>query len=499
MADEDWQFYVSRKFCWFVEWAYLEGSKREWFRKALGLDWAVKNYKILDGDEYYPNKDAEEYSKFLEDNFRSDSEFFKRFAEKEYGIVANLQNTTAMLLKENLKNKSNKQLADLLMEHIQAYLPICTVGMARPDDFLENKAKEVLKEVLLEKEKNTRNLEEYFKAIITNSRILQYTEEPLDLLRVAAAIQESQNRDLFDRSIEEIKANLPSEIKQLLLRHLEKYSWLKAPTFIQKLAYSPDDIILRLKHLVINENCNGRIKEILNLRNKNEKDFLDLKDQLDFSKEDLNLIEATREFIYLRTYTTEEADSSFFKIRAFLFPEMEARLGLKDNELIHFGGYEIINFLNSDEKPTQGELNKRKEAFAIIIENEKINVMFGHNALKLKEKHTIEKPAQKKLTGAIANKGKATGLARILLSHTEVGKVNKGDILIASMTTPDYIIAMEKAAAFVTDEGGITCHAAIISRELGVPCITGTKIATKVFKDGDKIEVDADNGIVRKL
>ena len=65
------------------------------------------------------------------------------------------------------------------------------------------------------------------------------------------------------------------------------------------------------------------------------------------------------------------------------------------------------------------------------------------------------------------------------------------------MTTPDFVPAMRKAAAIITNEGGITCHAAIVSRELGKPCITGTKIASKVLKDGDMVEVDAEKGIVR--
>jgi len=58
---------------------------------------------------------------------------------------------------------------------------------------------------------------------------------------------------------------------------------------------------------------------------------------------------------------------------------------------------------------------------------------------------------------------------------------------------------MQRAAAFVTDEGGITCHAAIVAREMKKPCVIGTKIATKIFKDGDIVEVDADKGIVRKI
>ena len=78
-------------------------------------------------------------------------------------------------------------------------------------------------------------------------------------------------------------------------------------------------------------------------------------------------------------------------------------------------------------------------------------------------------------------------------------RVKQGDILAASMTTPDYVSAMKKAKAIITDEGGITCHAAIVSRELGIPCVIGTKIATKALKDGDVVEVDADKGVVKIL
>ncbi len=78
-----------------------------------------------------------------------------------------------------------------------------------------------------------------------------------------------------------------------------------------------------------------------------------------------------------------------------------------------------------------------------------------------------------------------------------MNKVNKEDILVAPMTFPSFILAMEKASAFITDEGGILCHAAIVAREMNKPCIIGTKIATKVLRDGDLVEVDADKGVVK--
>jgi phosphohistidine swiveling domain-containing protein len=105
------------------------------------------------------------------------------------------------------------------------------------------------------------------------------------------------------------------------------------------------------------------------------------------------------------------------------------------------------------------------------------------------------------LKGIVACKGYAKGIARVILSaHSkEAEKLKEGDILVTSMTRPEFINLMKKAAAFVTDEGGISCHAAIVAREMKKPCIIGTKIATKVLHDGDLVEVDTNNDIVKIL
>jgi pyruvate,water dikinase len=92
------------------------------------------------------------------------------------------------------------------------------------------------------------------------------------------------------------------------------------------------------------------------------------------------------------------------------------------------------------------------------------------------------------------------GTVRIIRNPFEdVQNMQQGDVLVAGMTSPEFIIAMKKAVAIVTDHGGITSHAAIVSRELGIPCVVGTKLATQIFKDGDRVEVDAMKGIVKKL
>jgi pyruvate,water dikinase len=100
------------------------------------------------------------------------------------------------------------------------------------------------------------------------------------------------------------------------------------------------------------------------------------------------------------------------------------------------------------------------------------------------------------LKGFGASPGIAGGRARVLRTAAEMGKLKPGEILVTTMTTPDMVPAMAQAAGIVTDEGGMTCHAAIVSRELGVPCIVGSRRATSVLSDGLAITIDGKTGAV---
>ena len=107
--------------------------------------------------------------------------------------------------------------------------------------------------------------------------------------------------------------------------------------------------------------------------------------------------------------------------------------------------------------------------------------------------------AVREIKGASASPGHARGKVRVVLDKKSLSTFLAGEILVTHMTTPDFVPALRKAAAIITDEGGVTCHAAIISRELDKPCVIGTKIATSALRNGDEIEVDADNGVIKIL
>lgn len=147
------------------------------------------------------------------------------------------------------------------------------------------------------------------------------------------------------------------------------------------------------------------------------------------------------------------------------------------------------------------QLKKRREHYCWVIKNKKSEFFIGSEAREVEKRELgqnyVNLAIVKELTGQTACPGIVTGIARVLQRVDECSKVKQGEILVAPMVNPNYSIAMEKAAAFVTDEGGVTCHAVIVSREMNKPCIVGTKIATKIIKDGDEIEVNATTGVVK--
>ena len=156
------------------------------------------------------------------------------------------------------------------------------------------------------------------------------------------------------------------------------------------------------------------------------------------------------------------------------------------------------NEIQRNQTPCIKDLEKRKK-WCILYNND----IYTEDLQKFVKKNNINlsinviNPRAEEFCGAVAFQGLVKGYAKIITRREQIPSLKSNEILIAIMTTPDYIPAMKKAAAFVTDEGGITCHAAIIAREMKKPCIVGTKIATQILHDGDLVEVDADKGVVR--
>ena len=185
--------------------------------------------------------------------------------------------------------------------------------------------------------------------------------------------------------------------------------------------------------------------------------------------------------------------------------ELKQRYKIKKSDLRAYDFKEIKELIIFGKKISPDKISSRKKGFLKHLINGKIKTYEGIKAVEILDSLVKKKEEVKELKGTIASKGYSVGKAVILsYCHSEehsvkIKNMKKGDIIITEMTRPNILTACKNAGAIVTDEGGITCHAAIIAREMKKPCIIGTKIATKVFKDGDLVEVDANKGVVKKL
>jgi len=148
-------------------------------------------------------------------------------------------------------------------------------------------------------------------------------------------------------------------------------------------------------------------------------------------------------------------------------------------------------------KNIEKQYNGQPQDIEWAEEKGKIYITQTRAVTVLEKKSGREVTGRKELIrGTGVSPGTGAGPVKVIKDMSELDKVMQGDVLVTEMTSPDYVPAMEKSAAIITDKGGSTCHAAIVSRELGIPCIVGTERATQIFRDGEMVTVDATKGIV---
>lgn len=157
---------------------------------------------------------------------------------------------------------------------------------------------------------------------------------------------------------------------------------------------------------------------------------------------------------------------------------------------------EIYYYLKNGKLPNEKILEERYKNTCLIFDNKNEVILTGNKVDEV-EKIIFKEEESDIIKGQTAYPGKVKGTVRVVLDPSKSKHFNNEDILVTGMTRPEYLSLMKKSSAFITDAGGILSHAAIVARELKKPCIIGTQIATKVLKDGDIVEVDADKGIVK--
>lgn len=184
-----------------------------------------------------------------------------------------------------------------------------------------------------------------------------------------------------------------------------------------------------------------------------------------------------------------------------LFNRIAELMKINYQQFIYLTYDEIMNWFKKDiDIPTANILEKRTESYSLYLKNGKIFLYIDKNKYpSVEDARAGIDPRSKVLKGNVAYKGKIRGRVKLIINTEDISRIEKGDILVAKMTRPEMIVGLEKASAFVTDQGGMLSHAAIVSREMKKPCIVGTKFATEILKEGELVEVDANTGTIRRL
>jgi len=282
--------------------------------------------------------------------------------------------------------------------------------------------------------------------------------------------------------IENIKASL-RKIKrcekkdELIKNHLKKFGWILTSYNIIK-TYNKKDVLCELKEI------NGKV----------------IGHSIPIKAQQNNLLRGLQIGIFMRNRIKELSQQLWFYINPIAI-EISKDLIISRDDFFQLTPDEAIESMKKAEcQVMKSEIKKRKNGFICGILNNKEILISGKISDSLYTYfNKIDNKKIHQIKGVTACRGIVKGIINIIMSYHDFNKFNEGDILVTSMTTPDYIILMKKACAFITDEGGLSCHAAIVAREMNKPCIIGTKIATKVLKDGDLVEVDANKGVVKIL
>ncbi len=256
-----------------------------------------------------------------------------------------------------------------------------------------------------------------------------------------------------------------------------------------------------IKDLIKSSELEYNLKKIKTEKKELKKKIRKAKKKLKLSREDEYFFDLAREIIFLKGFRKEIMVCSFYLISK-LCKVVSKKHFIPKNLLGFLTRRELREHLMKKIPFNQKELLKRSKLMTVVSDVNGDKVFFGEKARKKFHELVVREKVSKKknqLNGQIASPGLIKGKVKIVNSIEEMDKLFEGEILVSLATQPELVPAMKRSAGIVTEQGGMTCHAAIVSRELNKPCVVGVQKATEYLKDNDLIELDAYHGIIRIL
>ncbi len=413
----------------------------------------------------YLNSDLKRLWLIIKKKIAADSRYLEKIKGKQKNIIKKCEKAFKQIGNLDLKKINQSDLINLLRQTDKAFTDSLTI--AHIIEPISIQIEKEFKNELLKTVGPVKEFNQYYSLLTTPGELSFFSQEEKELRALAGLPLDKR--------------------KRALIRHCHKYFWLRnsyaGPKYLNE-----DDFIKRLKGF-------KKEKRVNNIGRKN---ILIKKLKLKHSlKEKIKIID-------FASVWQDERKADILRGITYLgkvVDELARRTRVRRDLLYYLGCREILNIKSlEDIKSFKEKLIARQRNTFILMQSEKEIISLPEDSqriLLLKQK-LIKKQSKQNgaIHGSIANTGTAVGRVSICRGIESLSKVRQGDVLVTSMTRPEFMPALKKAVAVITDEGGITCHAAIVARELNIPAVIGTKIATKILRDGMMVEVKGNHGIV---
>ena len=487
MHSGKWRIKPSSQLPIFIRFMINSSFNKEAANKAE-INTVLCNRTFLNHMMYWKAAEYNRFEKEIIDHLKKDDGWFERYCRRELKECEFLYGKGLKLKKIDWRKKSDAELKKYLTDILDKYRSLACAWYAQYplDEYFEGAIEKKLMEYISSGDSDFRKLVLVFT---DPEKATEVSQERMALLKIA---------EVFLKKGEALN-KLSDKSKSAIEKHLNRYAYINRGLATSK-PYSFEDILKRLKE--IKKQIDGGVKFKDTLYSASEKKVEDeyksalkkIKPKADF----LKLIKKAKHHSYLRNRRVEAFFNADFGA-SFLYFEIARRANFNPDEIMEITDEEMFGALEGKALPDKKEMALRHKDYAMIVRNSKTKLITDPEEIKELEKiYFVDTVKVEEIKGRVACMGGIIrGKAKVCLDKKDISKVKKGDILVAQFTTPDFVVAMEKAVAIVADQGGLSSHAAIVSRELGVPCVMDTKNGTRIIHDNDLIEVNAKTGVIK--
>ncbi len=474
-----------------VLWRYftIYGHSTKYFKELFGVNCGLDHVKCIDHQTFLRIDEFNNLECFLSENISEDPYYFDTFYDVCMGKCENHLSVCKDISRHTQKWEElpTEIISSLFEKYHQSNLSAIPLryGYFIVDKILQKRVEELLVPTIKQITKKT------LQEIIYPRHLDFSTKELQSILKIVGKCQQNsklKNTLLNKISLENLTQIISQypEIYAQIKHHIKDFAWVGCVRYIgepYRLEHILEMIRERLALDVEQELCYMQADRDTRILASDEFKKLSPNSYHNY------LLDTFSRYAFLRNYRMDIFYIADHFVRPLL-KEICHRLTLVWDNFICLTAEEIAFALSGKLQLQPNDISARKTYFDMYLENDSISVTTTPQNKKIQ---SDSNRLGKKINGQVANRGIVIGKACIVRSKHDNHKIKQGDIVISPMTTPDMNLALKKAAAIVTDEGGMLCHAAQYSREVAIPSIVGTEHATQIIEDGDMIEVNAND------